>query len=451
MHIHFLGIGGTLMGHLALLAMQAGHRVSGSDQGLYPPMSEVLAEAGIEVRIGWDPAHLEPAPDLVVVGNANLPRGNPALEAVLDRGLPYTSGAEWLGREVLAGRWVIAVSGTHGKTTTTAMIVHILAHAGGSPGYLVGGVVQGFDSAARLGTPPYFVVEADEYDTSYFDRRAKFVHYRPRTLVINNLEWDHADIYPDLDAIQAQFALLLRTVPRSGLVIAPAAAPAIEQVFERGLWTPVERVGEGADWYSAVTGRQTFEVFHRGVRQGEVSWQLVGAHNRHNALAAIAAANHAGVDPATACRALTTFAGVKRRLEVIGRGRRVTVYDDFAHHPTAIDATLSALREHVGDEEIIAVIEPRSHTMSLGALADRLAECTATADRVWWLRTEKLAWDIEALAATPGTVVADDSERIVQDLAALPAPVRHRHVVIMSNGAFDGIHPRIVRALCGPA
>ncbi len=449
MRIHFLGIGGTLMGNLALLAMQRGHAVSGSDQGLYPPMSEVLAEAGIETRIGWDPAHLEPAPDLVVVGNANLPRGNPALEAVLDRGLPYTSGAEWLGREILTGRRVIAVSGTHGKTTTTAMIVHILEHAGLAPGFLIGGVGRDFETAARLGESPLFVVEADEYDTSYFDRRAKFVHYRPRTLIINNLEWDHADIYPDLGAIQQQFALLLRTVPATGLVIAPADAPAVDEVFDRGLWTPLERIGPRAEWQARPTGKQSFEVCFAGQRQGEVRWSLIGAHNRHNALAAIAAARHAGVDVATACAALATFRGVKRRLEVIGSGNDITVYDDFAHHPTAIAATLGALREHVGEEEIVAVIEPRSHTMSLGALQERLADCTAAADRVWWRRTDRLEWNIAALAASPGTVVADDPGQIVADLAALPKPARHRHVVIMSNGAFDGIHPRIVEALCG--
>ncbi len=460
MHIHFLGIGGTLMGSLALLARERGDRVSGCDQDLYPPMSDQLAAAGIDVRLGWDPSHLDDTPDLVVVGNANLPRGNPVLEAVLERGLRYTSGAEWLGRDVLADRWVLAVSGTHGKTTTTAMLTHILEYAGLAPGYLIGGVPLDFERSARLGQAPFFVVEADEYDTSYFDRRAKFVHYRPRTLIINNLEWDHADIYPDLAAIQAQFGLLLRSVPGNALVVAPHGSAAVEAVFERGLWTPVERFAApggsapAGGWHarSVASDGSSFEVALGDAAFGTVHWGQFGTHNISNALAAVAAARHAGVPPARAVEALSSFRGVKRRMEVIGRSRDVTVYDDFAHHPTAIRATLAGLRARVGNDEIVAVIEPRSHTMSLGALKTDLVNCASAADRVIWRRTERLRWDIsEFRGAAVATEIADDNSAIMTRLTALPPPRHHRHVVIMSNGAFGGIHGDIVAALCPTA
>ena len=465
MHIHFLGIAGTLMGSLALLARAAGHEVTGSDQQLYPPMSTQLADAGIDVHIGWEPTPLKQRePDLVVVGNANLPRGNPALEYVLDRNLRYTSGAQWLGEEILAGRWTIAVSGTHGKTTTTAMISWILAQARLDPGFLIGGVPANFPQSSHLGGAPFFVVEADEYDTSYFDRRAKFAHYRPRTLVINNLEYDHADIYPDLAAIQNQFALLLRAVPANGLIIAPADSDAIEGVLAQGCWTAVERIHSvdaeavaSGGWSAAEFSADgdAFTVYFDGAPQGRLEWGLLGRHNVQNALAAIAAARHAGVPAAVAIEALCQFRGVKRRMERIGHSARISVYDDFAHHPTAIASTLEGLRAAVGEEEIVAVIEPRSHTMSLGSLAAALDTCTAAADQALWKRTDRLQWDISAFEENPTTPtrVLEDSEAILRVLKEMPAPTngRRRHIVLMSNSAFDGIHPRVVEALCEDA
>ncbi len=383
-HIYFLGIGGTLMGSLAQLARERGYRVSGSDHALYPPMSEQLAEADITLYEGFDPSQLNPAPDLVVIGNAGLPRGHPGVEYVLESGLPYMSGAEWLGREILPGRWVLAVAGTHGKTTTASMLAWILAEAGLAPGYLIGGVPKNFDRSARLGETPFFVVEADEYDTSYFDRRSKFVHYRPRTLVINNLEFDHADIFPDLAAIQAQFHQLMRTVPGGGLVIAPADSEGANEMLDQGCWTPIERVGQrqlrrrphdrdnGVYWHAddIEHDQSAFDVWLGDRRIGRIKWSLQGDHNIQNALGALAAARHAGVAPEIALEAFASFAGVRRRMDVIADVRGTVVYDDFAHHPTAIRATLQGLRRRVGNEEIIAVIEPRTHTMSPVLLPD---------------------------------------------------------------------------------
>jgi UDP-N-acetylmuramate: L-alanyl-gamma-D-glutamyl-meso-diaminopimelate ligase len=475
MHIHFLGIGGTLMGHLALLARELGHEVSGSDQGIYPPMSDVLAAAGIDAAEGFTPALFTPPPDLVVIGNAGLPRGHPAVEYVLDQGIPHTSGAQWLGEHVLARRWVLAVSGTHGKTTTTAMLAWILEHAGLAPGYLIGGVPANFAVSARLGTQPFFVVEADEYDTSYFDRRSKFVHYRPRTLVINNLEYDHADIFPDLAAIQTQFHHLLRAVPASGLVIVPSEDEAIDEVIERGCWTPVERVAAvrrasrhrgrpDATWRAAGVARDggAFDVQIEGHGAGRVSWPLIGTHNVHNALMAIAAARHAGVSPATAMEALEGFRGVRRRLERLGHRGDVEYYDDFAHHPTAIRATLQALRDHVGPDEIIAVVEPRSHTMSLGTLRDDLATCCAPADRAIWFRGANINWDLQGMVAASviPARIEDNLDELARELLALDRkpvadgrsrgrPRQRRHVVLMSNGSFGGLAGRLRAALAG--
>jgi len=464
--LYFLGIGGTLMGSLAMLAREAGFDVTGSDKALYPPMSEQLAAAGITCYEGFEPAHLDPAPDLVVIGNASLPRGHPGVETVLERGLPYTSGAEWLGREILPGRWVLAVSGTHGKTTTASMLAFVMDQAGLDPGFLIGGVPKDFPRSARLGSSPFFVLEADEYDTSYFDRRSKFVHYRPRTLVINNLEYDHADIFPDLGAIQTQFHHLLRTVPRNGLIIAPDQDEAVEQVLRMGCWTPVARVHfgrrrarksaqittENGEVWSANEATQDgsrFSVLLNEVEQGEVVWDLVGDHNVANALAAIAAARHAGVPPGIAVEALSRFTGVTRRMDLFAEVGDVRVYDDFAHHPTAIRTTLQGLRNRVGSDEIVAVIEPRSHTMSLGTLRSELATCCAAADSVYWFRGENIKWDLAEVvhASVVPAAVDDDLDRLVHTLAQLPAPKTRRHIVIMSNGGFGGIHGKLKTAL----
>ncbi|MEQ8486693.1 MAG: UDP-N-acetylmuramate:L-alanyl-gamma-D-glutamyl-meso-diaminopimelate ligase [Pseudomonadales bacterium] len=458
-HIYFLGIGGTLMGSLAQLARAQGHRVSGSDKALYPPMSDQLAAADIELFEGFDPAQLDPAPDLVVIGNAGLPRGHPGVEAVLDRGIPYTSGAEWLGREVLPGRWVLAAAGTHGKTTTASMLAWILDHAGLAPGYLIGGVPKNFSHSARLGASPFFVVEADEYDTSYFDRRSKFVHYRPRTLVINNLEYDHADIFPDLGAIQTQFHHLLRTVPGSGLVVAPGGDDAVNETLARGCWTPIERVSQvparphdrdsGRCWTAELADPDgsAFDVLLGGQVQGRVTWPLLGDHNVANALAAVAAARHAGVPAAAALEALCEFAGVTRRLDLIAEVGGVAVYDDFAHHPTAIRTTLQGLRRRVGNDEIVAVIEPRSHTMSLGTLQQDLTTCCAPADLAFWFRGDNIKWDLGEVVSrcvVPAKQF-DDLDRLIDALAQLPR--RRRHIVIMSNGGFGGIYKRLPERL----
>lgn len=477
--IYFLGIGGTLMGSLAQLAQQMGHRVSGSDSALYPPMSDLLDAAGITVHVGFDPAQLNPAPDLIVIGNAGLPRGHPGVEYILESGIPYTSGAEWLGRSVLRHRWVLAVSGTHGKTTTATMLTWILEQAGLQPGYLIGGAPLNLPTSARLGEDPFFVVEADEYDTSYFDRRSKFVHYRPRTLIINNLEYDHADIFADLDAIQTQFHHLLRTVPQGGLVIAPSADDAVNEVLTRGCWTPVARVGDdpprkpleqdtGQRWHAqtANSDGSRFDVLLDGAVLGTVAWEMLGAHNVKNALAAIAAARHAGVMPEHATEALCSFSGVKRRLEVLHNGPAITLYDDFAHHPTAIRTTLQGLRNKVGNDEIVAVVEPRTHTMSLGTLRHELATCCAAADEVYWFRSENIRWDLTELVnecVVPAHQF-DDLERLVDVVTQVDgaahqttgapataskhdAPRKHRHVVIMSNGSFGGIYAKLTERL----
>jgi UDP-N-acetylmuramate: L-alanyl-gamma-D-glutamyl-meso-diaminopimelate ligase len=456
-HVYFLGIGGTLMGSLAQLARQQGHRVSGSDNALYPPMSDQLAAADIEVFEGFDPAQLEPEPDLVVIGNAGLPRGHPGVEYVLERGIPYTSGAEWLGTAVLRDRWVLAVSGTHGKTTTASMLAWILEHAGLEPGYLIGGVPKNFGRSARLGAAPFFVVEADEYDTSYFDRRSKFVHYRPRTLVINNLEYDHADIFPDLAAIQTQFHQLLRTVPGGGLVVAPSQDEAVNEVLAQGCWTPIERFGPasrrlqphardtGRRWHAEpeVADGSAFHVHLDQTRLGTLRWGLMGEHNVSNALAAIAAARHAGVPPEVAVAALASFEGVARRMDVVDTVGEITVYDDFAHHPTAIRTTLQGLRRRVGGDEIVAVVEPRSHTMSLGTLRQDLTTCCAAADLAFWFRGENIKWDLAEVVQScviPARQF-DDLDRLVEALASLPP--KRRHIVIMSNGGFGGIYGKL--------
>ncbi|MFL6649188.1 MAG: UDP-N-acetylmuramate:L-alanyl-gamma-D-glutamyl-meso-diaminopimelate ligase, partial [Sulfurifustaceae bacterium] len=424
MHLHIAGIGGTFMAGVALLARALGHRVTGSDQGLYPPMSTQLAEQGIDVREGYEASHLDPRPDSVIIGNA-LSRGNRLVEAVLDRDLPYISGAQWIAENVLQGRWVLAVAGTHGKTTTASMLAWILEYAGFKPGFLIGGVPANFGVSARLGDSRFFVIEADEYDTAFFDKRSKFVHYRARTAVLNNLEYDHADIFPDLEAIKRQFHHFVRVVPPSGRILVHAADANLPDVLARGCWTPVEKFGAGGDWTASPLTEDAgrFRVHLRGRDVGEVRWELYGAHNVDNALAAIAAAHHAGVPVERAVAALTAFRNAKRRLELRGRIDGVTVYDDFAHHPTAIRATLGALRARVGRSRIIAVLEPRSNTMRLGVHRDELAGSFADAEQVFLFQPPGLGWDLGAVVAElPGRAGAYATTEAL--LAALRAAVR---------------------------
>ncbi|MBP7711626.1 MAG: UDP-N-acetylmuramate:L-alanyl-gamma-D-glutamyl-meso-diaminopimelate ligase [Gammaproteobacteria bacterium] len=448
MHLHILGICGTFMGGVALLARARGHRVTGSDANVYPPMSDQLAAAGIALTEGWDPAALTPAPDVVVVGNA-LSRGNPMVEHVLDQGLPYTSGPQWLAEQVLRERWVLAVAGTHGKTTTSSMLARILDEAGLDPGFLIGGVPVDFGVSARLGGGRCFVVEADEYDTAFFDKRSKFVHYHPRTAVLNNLEYDHADIFPDLAAIERQFHHLVRTVPGTGRIIRPAGDAALDRVLAMGCWTAVEETGTPQGWEAHLLDPDgsRFEVLWAGQPVGRVAWDLLGDHNVANALSAIAAARHAGVDPARACAALAGFRNVRRRLEARGRVNGVTVYDDFAHHPTAIRTTLEGLRRHVGGARVVAVLEPRSNTMRLGVHRDQLARALGVADLVVLYAPADLGWDAGAAIAPLGERgrVFGDLEAIVQHLVEIARP--GDHLVVMSNGAFGGLHGKLLEAL----
>lgn len=451
MHLHILGICGTLMGSIALLARQLGHQVSGCDQNVYPPMSTQLEEAGISLSSPYSVENVRIDADLILIGNAGLPRGNPAVEAVLDSGVPYTSGAEWLGRFVLHNRWVIAVAGTHGKTTTSAMIAWILEHAGLNPGFLIGGVPKNFHESARLGADPFFVIEADEYDTSYFDRRSKFLHYKPRTAVVNNLEYDHADIFPDLAAIQQQFHLLMRTIPRSGLIIHPLEDDRLQAVFDMGCWTPRLSFTAGEDRSASFCSRllladaSKFEIMVEGNSAGIVKWSLTGIHNINNALAALAAARHAGVRPEIAVEALCEFQNVKRRMELIHQAQGILIYDDFAHHPSAIFSTLKGLRNKVGEEEILAIIEPGSHTMKKGTHQERLAQCTSPADEVIWYRPANLTWDLESTVASPTTRVSQDTEQIIGWARAFARRSKSAHIVIMSNGSFAGLQANLVK------
>jgi len=482
MRIHILGIGGTFMGGVAVLARALGHSVTGSDAKVYPPMSTQLEAEGITLREGYDPAHLEPAPDLVIIGNA-LSRGNPAVEYVLDRGIPYTSGAQWVAENVLARRWVLAVAGTHGKTTTSSMLAWILEYANLKPGFLIGGVPENFGVSARLGDEPFFVIEADEYDTAFFDKRSKFVHYRPRTVILNNLEYDHADIFPDIAAIRRQFHHLVRSVPGSGLLVANGADEQLAETLEMGCWTPVEKFdmqghtsaagagsagaagGAGGDVHgrtSVAGGRMPeatwqaeplrpdgshFRVLFQGKEQGTVEWNLIGTHNVFNALAALAAARHAGVPVKSGCAALKEFHNVKRRMQVRGTVRGVTVYDDFAHHPTAIHATLDALRARVGGKRIVAVLEARSNTMRMGVHRAELGPALAGADQVILFQPAEFPWDINIVtAALNGRArVFRSVDEIVTILGQELRP--DDQVLIMSNGGFDGIHAKLLDQL----
>ncbi|NKN31842.1 UDP-N-acetylmuramate:L-alanyl-gamma-D-glutamyl-meso-diaminopimelate ligase [Marichromatium bheemlicum] len=448
MHLHILGICGTFMGGVALLARALGHRVTGSDANVYPPMSTQLGAAGIELMEGYDAAQLDPAPDVVVVGNA-MRRGIPAVEAMLDRGLRYCSGPEWLREHLLRERWVLAVAGTHGKTTTASMLAWVLEEAGLAPGFLIGGVPRDFGVSARLGESPFFVVEADEYDTAFFDKRSKFVHYGPRTLILNNLEFDHADIFDDLGQIQRQFHHLVRTVPGTGLILHPDDDAALETVLGMGCWTPTARFGGDGEWRAELLAADgsRFRVLHQGAVLGEVEWEMTGQHNVHNALAVIAAARHAGVVPAQALAALSRFGGVKRRMELRGEAGGVRVFDDFAHHPTAIATTLDGLRQQVGAARILAVLEPRSNTMRLGVHNAALVDSLAAADRVYVHAPADLGWDAGAVFAGLGErgVVLDSVEAIVARVCAEARP--GDQVLVMSNGGFGGIHQRLLDAL----
>ncbi len=448
MHVHILGICGTFMAGVAAIAREAGHRVTGSDRGVYPPMSDQLAALGIEITAGYEAGQLQPRPDVVIVGNV-MSRGMPVIEALLNSGIAYCSGPEWLAREVLRSRHVIAVSGTHGKTTATSLAAWMLAQAGRDPGFLIGGVTPDLGVSARLGRGDVFVIEADEYDTAFFDKGAKFLHYRPRTLVINNLEYDHADIYPDLAAIQRQFHLLVRMVPGNGLIIHRADEPSISEVLARGCWTPVQTFSSGADSAADWTGQAVegaYRLLARGLGQGETTWQLAGDHNAENVTAAILAVRNAGVDIAVALAALARFRGVRRRLELLGSWGGVRLYDDFAHHPTAIMRTLAAVRGTLKPQRVLVVTEPRSNTMKLGTHRESLAPALAGADASWVLRQDGLNWDLEAaLAGVPSARLCADTAAIIAGVvqACQPGDV----VVVMSNGGFQNIRAELAAAL----
>ncbi len=449
MHIHILGICGTFMGGIALLARELGFTVSGSDQNVYPPMSTQLAKAGIVLTEGFDPGQFAHNPDLVVIGNA-LSRGNAAVEFVLERGLTYTSGPAFLADYLLRDRWVLAVAGTHGKTTTASMLAWILEDAGLAPGFLIGGVPRNFGFSARAGNAPFFVVEADEYDTAFFDKRSKFVHYRPRTVVLNNLEYDHADIFPDIEAIERQFHHLIRTVPGNGLIIAPQADAHLQQVLKMGCWTPVESIDEqaGNGWHAELkqADGSAFEVFFDKQSQGTVYWDSLGQHNVNNALAAIAAARHAGVPTKYAIEALGQFQSPKRRMEIRGEISGITVYDDFAHHPTAIKTTLAGLRAKTGASRIIAVLEPRSNTMRLGIHRHTLGPALDAADAVLLYQPTGLDWNLDHVtAALHSAQIFDDIDQLVMHIIKITNS--GDHILIMSNGAFGGIHEKLLEAL----
>jgi UDP-N-acetylmuramate: L-alanyl-gamma-D-glutamyl-meso-diaminopimelate ligase len=450
MHLHILGICGTFMGGIAAIARRASHTVTGCDANVYPPMSTQLAALGIDLIEGWDAAQLHTVArdaDVFVVGNV-VSRGNPLMEAILDRGRPYVSGPQWLFENVLQDRWVLAVAGTHGKTTTTAMLAFILDQAGLDPGFLIGGAPMDFPVSARLTDSAFFVVEADEYDTAFFDKRSKFVHYRPRTVVLNNLEYDHADIFPDLAAIETQFHHLVRTIPPHGRIVVNGGDAALARVLGRGTWSEVERfglaeaAGTGPGWTVAMDG----SVLQGGAPQGALRVAMPGRHNQMNALAALVAARHAGVPVAHGLAALAKFKGVRRRMETRGQVRGITVYDDFAHHPTAIAASLAALRRDVGTARIVAVLEPRSNTMKQGAMKDALPASLSAADRVYCY-DGSAAWDVRGALAPLGerAAVHADIEKLVAAIAAQARP--GDHVLVMSNGGFGGIHGKLLDRL----
>ncbi|WP_299804324.1 UDP-N-acetylmuramate:L-alanyl-gamma-D-glutamyl-meso-diaminopimelate ligase [uncultured Shewanella sp.] len=455
MHVHILGICGTFMGGLALLARAEGHKVTGSDANVYPPMSTQLEEQGIELIQGFDPSQLgsneDDAPDLVVIGNA-MSRGNPCVEAVLNRGIKYTSGPQFLAEHILPQRWVLAVSGTHGKTSTSSMLAWILEDCGYEPGFLIGGVPQNFGVSARLGGSPFFVVEADEYDSAFFDKRSKFVHYQPRTLVINNLEFDHADIFDDLKAIQRQFNHVIRTVPGQGKIIWPADANSVQQVIEMGCWSEQEQyhLSENSQgWYAVnlTEDGHKFEVFFDGESQGILDWQLIGQHNIENAVMAIAAARHVGVKPEAAITALTQFAPPKRRMELLDTVNGIEVYDDFAHHPTAITTSLNGMRARVGEGKVTVILEPRSNTMKSGVHKDTLANSLSLASNAFLYQAGNIDWDISAAMASASVPVEVlyDIDEIVEQVSAQANS--GDTIIVMSNGGFGGLHQKLLAKL----
>lgn len=455
MHIHILGICGTFMGGVAALAKATGHKVTGCDANVYPPMSTQLQALGMELIEGFSPEQIRLQPDIYVIGNI-VARGNPLMEEILNRGLSYVSGPQWLAENILRNRWTLAVAGTHGKTTTSAMLAWVLEYAGLAPGFLIGGVPENFGVSARPpgaprqeagGQSPFFVIEADEYDTAFFDKRSKFVHYRPRTAILNNLEFDHADIFSDLAAIEKQFHHLVRIVPGNGLIIANGREASLGRVLQCGCWTPVEPFGVAAGWQIGNTAADgSFEVILRGEPQGRVQWDLLGEHNRMNALAALAAARHAGVPVATGITALGKFRNVRRRMEVRGTVNGITVYDDFAHHPTAIGTTLAGLRARVGTARILAVLEPRSNTMKLGVMKTALPASLQAADQVFCY-ADKIGWDPAEVLTALGSraTVSANLETLVARIAASARP--GDHVLVMSNGGFGGIHQKLLDRL----
>lgn len=448
MHIHILGICGTFMGGLAVLARQAGHRVSGCDANVYPPMSTQLRDQGIDLIEGYGAEQAELGADLFVIGNVVSRGHQPLMETILARGLNYVSGPQWLAEHVLRDKWVLAVAGTHGKTTTASMLAWILEHGGLDPGYLIGGIPMNFGVSARLTASPFFVIEADEYDTAFFDKRSKFVHYRARTCVLNNLDYDHADIFPDLAAIETQFHHLVRTVPGNGLILANAREAALERVLARGCWTPVERFGAAPGWQAEAVNASAFEVRLGAACLGRVEWTLLGEHNRLNALAALAAARHVGVPARLGIAALSRFVNVKRRMELRGIAAGVTVYDDFAHHPSAIATTLHGLRAQVGETRILAVLEPRSNTMKLGVMKDALPASLAAADRVFCY-VGGIDWDVAA-ALRPLAGKASAHGDLDTLIAAIVAEARAGdQVLVMSNGGFGGLHDKLLTQLAG--
>ena len=434
------------MGGIAAIAKAMGHTVTGSDANVYPPMSTQLQALGIELTVGYDPKQFDTQPDMVVIGNA-LSRGNEAVEYVLDRNLPYTSGPQWLLENVLKDRWVIAVAGTHGKTSTASMLAWILEYAGLKPGFLIGGIPQNFELSARVGESPFFVIEADEYDSAFFDKRSKFVHYRPRTLVLNNLEFDHADIFKDLADIQKQFHHLMRMVPNNGLVLVPKHDANLSQVLDMGCWTPVQFIG--GDWQigEGNADGSAFEVILKGEILGRVVWGLIGQHNVNNGMMAIAAARHAGVPYNIAIEALGKFINVKRRMEVIGTVNNITIYDDFAHHPSAIATTIAGLRANVGSARILAVLEPRSNTMKMGIHKDTLADSWSQADQVFIYASSNLPWPMEELLAKSAVTASlyKDMQALIKSILSYARP--GDHIVIMSNGSFEGIHQTLINGL----
>lgn len=448
-HIHILGICGTFMGGVAMIARELGYKVTGSDTNVYPPMSTFLERSGVQIIPNYDVAQLQPTPDMVIIGNA-ISRGNPCVEYVLDNQLNFTSGPQWLHDNLLKNRWVLAVSGTHGKTTTTGMLAWILDQAGLDAGFLIGGVAGNFGISARAGSAPFFVIEADEYDSAFFDKRSKFVHYNPKTLIVNNIDFDHADIFDDLKSIQRQFHHVIRTMPQKGRILSAKSDKNVQDTLAMGSYSELQFIGKDNEWFAEpITADCTqFAVYHHGEKSGEVHWHIWGEHNMHNGLMAIAAAHHAGVAIPMACQALSTFINANRRLEVKGEVNGITIYDDFAHHPTAISATIAALRGKVGkDQRILAVLEPRSNTMKMGVHKDEIAPSLADADQVFVFQPDIIPWQVSQIteALCQPAQWATSIDELVEQVTQVAQP--NDHILVMSNGAFGGIHQKLLDRL----